>query len=491
MTDRPDSQANFAAVEKAMRQAGLPTLAIRTFEHYFQELARGQTGLLAETEISPAGDVSRLEDLPADSAFGPALAQTVVIKLNGGLGTSMGLNQAKSLLPAREGVTFLELIARQVLDLRASSGHTLPLILMNSFNTDADSLDSLGKLPELAAGQGDVPLSFLQHRVPRLLEDSLMPVSWPEAPEREWCPPGHGDLYTALMTTGLLDRLLDQDYRWAFVSNADNLGASLEPAILDLMARESIPFLMEVTRRTAADRKGGHVALDRSGQLILRESAQCPATDLAAFQDIERHRYFNTNNLWLDLQALKSRLEERDGILGLPLIKNRKHVVPDDPTTPAVIQAETAMGAAISVFSAARILEVPRTRFAPVKTTSDLLVLWSDRYRVNAAGLVQPTTDTPLAVDLDPVHYGNIGNFQARFPAGAPSLIEAQEFSVRGDISFAANTTIRGKVHLRQTPGTVRQLAEGTELIDIDERDELQRCTERGLVGEAADRSRA
>ncbi len=464
--------AGFAAVATRMHDIGLPALAIRTFEHYYKALARGSTGLLPESQISPAADVPRLVDLPADINTNDALGRTVVIKLNGGLGTSMGLNQAKSLLPAREGVSFLELIARQILHLRASTGHAVPLLLMNSFNTEADSLALLAKLPELATGQGDVPLSFLQHRVPRLLEDSLMPVSWPEAPEREWCPPGHGDLYTALMTTGLLDRLLARGYRWAFVSNADNLGASLEPAILDLMARESIPFLMEVTRRTAADRKGGHVARDHNGQLILRESAQCPAEDQAAFQDIERHRYFNTNNLWLDLQALKDLMSARNGVLGLPLIKNRKHVVPDDKTTPAVIQIETAMGAAISAFPGARILEVPRTRFAPVKTTSDLLVLWSDRYQVDAAGLVQPTTQTPLTVDLDPEHYGSIDKFQARFPSGAPSLIEAHEFSVRGDVVFDEHITIRGKVHLRRPPGHQHRITSGTVLSDSDEQAE-------------------
>ncbi len=462
-------QADFSAVARRMQAAGLPALAIRTFEHYFKQLACGQTGLLAEAEISPASDVPRLEDLPADSEFSPALAQTVVIKLNGGLGTSMGLNQAKSLLPARAGTSFLELIARQVLHLREATGHALPLILMNSFNTEADSLALLAKLPELAAGQGEVPLSFLQHRVPRLLEGSLQPVSWPQAPEREWCPPGHGDLYTAMLTTGLLDKLLSKGLRWAFVSNADNLGASLDPAILDLMARESIPFLMEVTRRTAADRKGGHVALDGNGQLILRESAQCPGEDQDSFQNIERHRYFNTNNLWLDLQALKDLMTARDGILGLPLIKNRKHVVPDDPSTPAVIQAETAMGAAISAFEGARILEVPRRRFAPVKTTSDLLVLWSDRYQVDKAGLVQPTTTSPLSVDLDEAHFGSINSFRTRFPSGAPSLVNALELSVRGDILFEGDVVIRGRVHLRNSGEAQRTISAGTEVDGIDE----------------------
>ncbi|MCC5866594.1 MAG: UTP--glucose-1-phosphate uridylyltransferase [Wenzhouxiangella sp.] len=476
MTIESIQPAGFAAPEKRMQQAGLPALAIATFRHYYSELIQGQTGLLGEAEIRPVSDVPRLAELPEAGADGQAaLARTVMIKLNGGLGTSMGLNQAKSLLPARAGASFLELIARQCLSLRQRTGQALPLILMNSFSTEADSLDLLNAIPGLADGQGDIPLSFLQHRVPRLLEEDLSPVAWPDEPHREWCPPGHGDLYTALETTGLLDQLLARDIRFAFVSNADNLGASLDLDILALMERESVPFLMEVTRRTAADRKGGHVALDPTGQLILRESAQCPVEDQASFQDIERHRYFNTNNLWLDLQTLKETMAERDGILGLPLIKNRKHVVPDDPSTPAVIQVETAMGAAISVFPGARILEVPRTRFAPVKTTNDLLVLWSDRYRVDASGQVLPTTDTPLTVDLDPTWYGSIEQFRARFPAGAPSLLEAREFSLRGDIRFENDVVLSGQVHLRHAGKAQRVIRAGSELVEVDERPEPER----------------
>jgi UTP--glucose-1-phosphate uridylyltransferase len=469
MSVHPDPQA-LAEVERRMSEAGLPELAIRTFRYYFQQLARGQTGLLPESEIEPVRSVESLLQLPeASSQDRAGIGRCVMIKLNGGLGTSMGLNQAKSLLPAREGLSFLELIARQVLHLRRGTGQALPLLLMNSYNTEADSLALLDTIPELQSGQGDIPLSFLQHKVPRLLADSLEPVSWPAEPHREWCPPGHGDIYTALVTSGLLDQLLGQGYRWAFVSNADNLGASLDTRILAWMAREEIPFLMEVTQRTAADRKGGHLALDRQGRLLLRESAQCPTEDIAAFQDIERHRYFNTNNLWLDLEALKARLAERDGVLGLPLIRNRKHVVPEDPTTPTVIQAETAMGAAIEIFEGARIIEVPRRRFAPVKTSNDLLVLWSDRYRVDQASQLVPVSEAPIRVDLDPVFYGQIDEFRSRFPNGAPSLIQADELVIQGDISFGDQVVIRGKVQLCQSPDSQRRIADGSVLNNIHE----------------------
>ena len=101
----------------------------------------------------------------------------------------------------------------------------------------------------------------------------------------------------------MLDTLLANGYEVAFVSNADNLGAELDPLPLGYFVSERLPFLMEVADRTAADRKGGHLARRKSdGRLALRESAQCPDEDTDAFQDVDRHRYFNTNNLWINLR---------------------------------------------------------------------------------------------------------------------------------------------------------------------------------------------
>jgi UTP--glucose-1-phosphate uridylyltransferase len=453
----------FAPVRQVMQADGLPDLAIRTFEHYFNQLADGGSGVVSEAEIRPVDAVMDLDALPQSSAAASqALKRCVVIKLNGGLGTSMGLDRAKSLLPARGNLSFLDLIARQVLHLRSESGHRVPLLLMNSFATDQDSLAALAHLPQLERGQAPVPLSFLQHRVPRLDPETLVPISWPQAPQREWCPPGHGDLYTALAASGLLNQLLESNYRYAFVSNADNLGASLDPAILGWMADQQIPFIMEVTDRTPADRKGGHLALGRDGRLRLRESAQCPAEERERFQDIKRYRYFNTNNLWLDLQALQEELEQRDGVLGLPMIRNLKHVVPEDPSTPRAIQVETAMGAALEVFRDARILRVPRARFAPVKLTADLLVLWSDRYRLDASGQLDRVCDETPQVTLDPTFYGAVEDFRARFPHGAPSLAEATSVSIEGDIRFAANVVLRGDVRLVNRGSKQRVIAAGS-----------------------------
>ena len=160
------------------------------------------------------------------------------------------------------------------------------------------------------------------------------------------------------------------------------------------MAREQIPFLMEVVEGTEADRKGGHIARRRAdGQLVLRETAQTPPEDEESFRDYRRWRYYNTNSLWVDLRALADTLDERGGVLELPLIVNRKTVDPRDSDSTPVIQLESAMGAAIESFAGAALLLVPRTRFAPVKTTDDLLVLRSDAYRLATSCVVEPVPE--------------------------------------------------------------------------------------------------
>jgi UTP--glucose-1-phosphate uridylyltransferase len=306
----------------------------------------------------------------------------------------------------------------------------------------------LARYPDLP---GDVPLDFVQNKEPKIRVDDLMPVEWPADPELEWCPPGHGDIYTALVTSRMLEALLEHGYEYAVMSNSDNLGAVLEPRILAWLAAERIPFLMEVADRTEADRKGGHLARRPDGRLLLREIAQTPEPDHAAFQDISRHRYFNTNTLWLNLRALSETLRARGNILGLPLIVNTKTVDPTDPSSPSVYQLETAMGAAIEVFEGARALRVPRERFAPVKTTNDLLVLRSDCYVLTEDAhvvLAPERTDGPPLVDLDPLHYKLLAEFEARFPAGPPSLRGAHRFVVRGDVVFGAGVVVTGDVEV-------------------------------------------
>jgi UTP--glucose-1-phosphate uridylyltransferase len=426
-----------------MMEEELPSLAIAAFEYYYQRLVSGATGLIRESELTPIEHLPDAAQLDTDLAQAgrAALDAVVVLTLNGGLGTSMGLDRAKSLLTVKEGHTFLDITARQALE----TGYLL--VLMNSFATDADSLKALEGYPEL---RQSFPLSFLQHKVPKIVRSDLSPAEIPDNPDLEWCPPGHGDLFLALQTSGMLEQLLAAGKRYAFVSNSDNLGGVLDPAILGFFISRRLPFLMEVTDRTEADRKGGHLArLRESGRLVLRESAQCPDEDLPAFQDVSRHRYFNTNNLWLDLEEL-SRVVSSTRFLRLPLIRNAKTVDPRDPESIPVYQLETAMGSAISLFEGAEAVRVPRARFAPVKTCNDLLTVRSDATVLTRQWRVEPsparTLPVPPLVDLDPRFYTLVDDLEARFPKGPPSLVRCRSFVVRGDIRFEARPTLEGDV---------------------------------------------
>jgi UTP--glucose-1-phosphate uridylyltransferase len=445
-----------AAVDK-MRAEGLPDIAVETFAHYERRLREGEQGTLPESELEPLDELPDAERLPASD--GAALDQAVVLKLNGGLGTSMGMTRAKSLLEVKDGLSFLDIIVRQVLHLRERHGARIPLVLMNSFATRDDTLAALERYPELQVD--DLPLDFLQGKVPKLLEDSLEPVSWPPDPSLEWAPPGHGDVYTSLATSGMLAALLERGYRYLFISNSDNLGAVLDPRILDWFASERVPFLSESTDRLEGDRKGGHLARRRSdGQLVLRETAQTPDEDREAFEDVTRHRYFNCNSVWVDLRVLERTLSEQGGVLELPMIVNRKTVDPSDPSSPAVLQLETAMGAAIGVFEGAAALRVARSRFAPVKTTDGLLVVRSDAYRLEEDWTVRPVNEQIPHVELDPRFFKLLNDFESRFPNGPPSLVDCKRLTVGDDVRFGRDVAVRGEVTVRGP----REIADGEVL---------------------------
>jgi UTP--glucose-1-phosphate uridylyltransferase len=440
------SEAGRAEAVERMRARGVDERAIRVFEGFYRELESGSTGIIPESDIEPLTDVAVLGDLGADpDAQAEALSHTAVVKLNGGLGTSMGLSGPKSVLEVRDGLTFLDVIARQLLALRESHGVQVPLLLMDSFRTRDQSLAVLGRYPDLAVD--GLPLDFLQSAEPKLRADDLMPVSWPDDPELEWCPPGHGDVYVSLASSGVLPALRDKGFRYVFLSNSDNLGATCDPTVPAWMARESIPYVAEVCERTPNDRKGGHLAVRRSdGRLVLRDSAMVAPEDEDAFQDVQRHPLFHSNNLWVDLDALGARLTEADGGLGLPIIVNRKTVDPSRKDSTPVIQVESAMGAAVQVFDGARAVRVPRTRFRPVKTTNELLLLRSDLFGFDDAFHVVAQTDRPdPRIDLDD-HYKLIGDFDDRFPAGAPSLRDCTALTVRGDVTFGAGVRCVGDV---------------------------------------------
>jgi UDP-N-acetylglucosamine pyrophosphorylase len=443
---------HWGAIEAKMKAEGINEDGIAAFKYNYGVLVSGANTMIPESALDACAEgIQDYEKL--DVAPNPELLkQTVILKLNGGLGTGMGLDKAKSLLTVKDGNSFLDLIAQQVASMKTTFGQSdLKFMLMNSFSTSKDTLDALSKYADLGTG---ADLEFVQNKAPKVTEADFTAASWPDAPANEWCPPGHGDLYPAMKGSGALEKLREKGFKYMFVSNSDNLGATMDLKILTHFANSGAPFMMEVADRTDADKKGGHLAkLKEGGALVLRESAQCPEEDEKAFQDIKKYAYFNTNNLWIDLEKLASVMST--GPLALPVMVNKKTVVPTDKKSTPVIQLETAMGAAISCFEGAIALRIPRSRFAPVKTTNDLLALRSDAYirtEDYRLELAPARNGTPPNVKLDG-KYKFVQDFDKYFPEGVPSLIECSKLVVEGEVEFAAGVVIVGEVTVKAGEG--------------------------------------
>jgi UTP--glucose-1-phosphate uridylyltransferase len=449
-------------IRAKMEAAGLGPAAIRAFLYQYDKLENNEAGLIPESSISPLGTLSSIEDETISGDSSDVAAQTVVLKLNGGLGTGMGLEKAKSLLKIRDQLSFLDIIASQFLRLRSVVAPKLRLLLMNSFSTSSDTVVALASYPELGDPR---ELELMQNKVPKIDVKSLAPADWPQNRSLEWCPPGHGDIYPSLLGSGLLERLWNEDIRYLFVSNSDNLGATLDLRLLDFFANSGAPFLMEVTARTSADRKGGHLARRNADQrLLLRESAQCPEEDLEAFQNIERHRYFNTNNLWIRLDALRAELDRGVGLLPLPLIRNEKTIDPRDKSTPKVFQLETAMGAAIECFDRARAIEVRRNRFSPVKTTADLFAVRSDAYELDSEFRLELRPErngAPPVVKLSD-DYKLVDQFEPLVASGVPSLLRCKSLTIEGKMEFDAGVEIVGDVKFIALGDKTKKILSGT-----------------------------
>lgn len=467
-----NNENHIALFEAKMREEGLSDAAIKAFGSSYAALVSGQSGMIAEDDITPAAAIPYLDNGTEDSirnkikANHALLKETVVLKLNGGLGTSMGLDKAKSLLTVKGEDTFLDIMAKQVLHLRETHDSNVRFILMNSFSTSSDTLDYLKKYPTLG---GDTELEMMQNKAPKVNAETLEPATWSANPAKEWCPPGHGDLYPSLAGSGTLDALLAQGVKYMFVSNSDNLGATLDMDLLTYFAESDKPFLMECCERTENDKKGGHLATRTSdGQLILRESAQCAKSDEEHFQNITRHRFFNTNNLWVRLDRLKTELEKHGGVMPLPMIKNVKTVDPKDPSSTRVFQLETAMGAAIESFQGAGAVCVPRTRFAPVKKSDDLLMLRSDAYVMTSD--FRPVLSTACRgkapiVSLDSKHYKLVQQLESTISGNSanaiPSLVQCKKLTIRGHVLFSPDVVLRGEVTVVNSSDEPKTLRSG------------------------------
>lgn len=387
-------------------------------------------------------DYSSLES-PTDEKIREMLNKLVVVKLNGGLGTSMGCHGPKSVIPVRSDLTFLDLTVQQIESLNKTYNTTVPLVLMNSFNTDEDT----EKIVRKYKGFQVKIYTFNQSCFPRISRDSLLPVAKDFDVDKDidaWYPPGHGDFYESFQNSGLLRQFIEEGRQYLFLSNIDNLGATVDLNILNMLLgdksneRKPIEFVMEVTDKTRADVKGGTL-IQYENKLRLLEIAQVPAEHVDDFKSVKTFKFFNTNNIWAKLDSIEHVLNEH--ILNMEIIINNKTL--DNGVR--VIQLETAVGAAMKCFDSGIGINVPRSRFLPVKKTSDLLLVMSNLYSLKGGSLVMspqrmfPTT--PL-VKLGENHFSKVKEFLGRF-ANIPDLIELDHLTVSGDVTFGRGVSLR------------------------------------------------
>ncbi|KAF7684263.1 UTP--glucose-1-phosphate uridylyltransferase [Astathelohania contejeani] len=381
------------------------------------------------------------------------LRKLAVVKLNGGLGTSMGCVGPKSAIQVREDDNFLDLVVKQIDHLHRTHETCVPLILMNSSNTQKETAKMICKYKGIR--------TFTQSIYPRISSSSLLPVSQ-ELGNCSRYPPGHGDIYNSLKESGMLDKLLAEGKEYLFVSNIDNLAATVDLNILEYFATEELDFLMEVTDKTRADIKGGTL-IEYEGDLRLLEIAQVPEDKKGDFTSVRKFKVFNTNSAWINLKKLKEILDS--GGLTLEIIENRKQI---PGTGEKVIQLETAMGAAIKFFPKSRGIVVPRTRFLPVKTCSDLFLVKSNLYLERHGCLfMNPKRLYPSIplIKLLGENFKEISKFLRAFK-GQADILELDHLTVSGNVRFGKGVVLKGTVIIIADKGNTIHIPDGSILED-------------------------
>ena len=383
-------------------------------------------------EIPKAADLP----MPEKEESRRLLSRLAVCKLNGGLGTGMGCRGAKSAIPVKDGKTFLDLTMEQMETLNGEFECDVPLILMNSFHTDAQTRRIVKKYANLQI------LPFRQSSIYRLDGKTLLPIIEPNPKDENKSPPGHGDFYSVREFRRLVGQLLKQGKKHLFVSNADNLFGTSNLTILKRLADSGTPFLLEVTKKTPHDAKGGSFVRKKNGRIALLELAQVPPEKRPRFNDPRIFSNFNTNNLWFDLEKLETYLD-----------KEKRFRVMANPKTVGgrpVIQLETAIGSAIEEFDGASLLQVERDRFLPVKSTDDLFLLQSNLFSIqNGFPVPNPSRKNKT---LPRISLGESLKFYEQYAERLkemPNVLELESLTVEGDVGFGRNVRLVGKVVLR------------------------------------------
>ncbi|CAN9335040.1 unnamed protein product [Alternaria alternata] len=394
------------------------------FRRYLNDKAKGTA--IDWNRIAPpkAEQVVSYDDLANTEAV-EYLNKLAVVKLNGGLGTSMGCVGPKSVIEVRDGMSFLDFIIKKY------EGHNIDI------------------------------LTFNQSRYPRILKDSLLPAPKENKSDiANWYPPGHGDVFESLYNTGMIDKLMDRGIEYIFLSNADNLGAVVDLRILQHMVDSQAEYIMELTDKTKADVKGGTI-IDYEGSVRLLEIAQVPKEHVNEFKSIKKFKYFNTNNIWMNLAAIKRVVEANE--LAMEIIPNGKSIPADKKGEAdiSVLQLETAVGAAIKHFKNAH------GRFLPVKTCSDLMLVKSDLYTLQHGQLViDPNRFGPAPLIKLGSDFKKVSSFQSRIPS-IPKIVELDHLTITCLVNLGRGVTLKGTVIIVATEGSTIDIPPGSILENV------------------------
>lgn len=382
------------------------------------------------------------------------LDKVVILKLNGGLGIGMGLKGPKSAIEVYPGITFLDLTVMHVEHMNTKYFCDIPLVLMNSFNTDEETKKIIHKY-----AHSKVKITtFQQSKYPRFYKDTLNPIPRPGAPfdPKEWYPPGSGDVFSSLKASGMLDKFIKEGKEYIFISNVENLGAVLDMKILAHVFSTKPEFALEVTDRISTDVTGGFLG-KVDGKVHLMELSQVPHEKISHFTP-RNYRYWNTNNLWVNLAAVQKVINDKT--LELDFVVT--NVTTDSRHQ---ILLETPAGMAIQNFASSRAIHVPRIRYRPVKSTSQLMLAQSNIFQFHKGEMIMNPKREPATVPLIKLgeEFSKASGYAQRLKS-IPDLVELEHLTVSGDVHFGADITLKGTVIIVANHGERVDIPDGVIL---------------------------
>jgi UTP--glucose-1-phosphate uridylyltransferase len=394
-------------------------------------------------EKLPAPDKPKMKQL---------LEQTVVILMNGGVSKMDFKTPRSALTVEKNGITqtLLDCRLAQINALNVEFGVDLPIILMNSFLTNTETNHNLQKYQNLKIKilhQGMYPLMY---------KTNLSPIPQSKN-DPNWSPPGSAEIFVLLKTTGLLDELLKEGKKFAFLSDVENLGATIDPKLLYHVEQKQINLLLEVTPRTKSEGNfmGGVPVLFRKKQHIL-ELSQVPMHIRQTRFNFQDFKYLNTNNIWISLQTL-AKIEKisMDWALHSKMQKGRE-----------VVYIDTPVSMAIQSFPNPTAITVPRQRYRQVHHTSHLLAVQSDLYVLENGNFKLNPKRIPPTEPLLKLGDGfkTLDDYQKRFSCGPPSLLEIDHLTVSGEVNFGSDVVLKGTVIIVADAGSRIDIPQGTTL---------------------------